>query len=184
MYKDLTVRCANRLISGGQIVNISSVSKSGVADVMTAAWNTPYDSDQVLVVLDQGHTTTANIIETQKFVLSIPTEDQIALINKVGSAHGRDTGDKFEYAGVKADISEKLGLKVLPDAMAYIECELTDLETLKKTGVCIGKAVSIKVREDLWNSSDDSFGEGFKKTLHYISENKYYVDGRIVEVSL
>ena len=55
MYKKLTPRAANRLTSGGQIVTVATTSKEGVADIMTAAWNTPYDSDQVLVVLDRSH---------------------------------------------------------------------------------------------------------------------------------
>ena len=95
MYKKLPPGAANRLTCGGQMVTVATSSKEGVGDIMTAAWNTPYDSDQVLVVLDRGHTTTKNIIETGKFVVAIPHEGQIADINRVGSIHGRDSGDKF-----------------------------------------------------------------------------------------
>ena len=182
MYKKLTPRAANRLTSGGQIVTVATTSKEGVADIMTAAWNTPYDSDQVLVVLDRGHTTTKNIIETGKFVVAIPHEGQIADINRVGSIQGRDSGDKFAWAKITPVTSEVLGIKTLPDALAYIECELVDLETLKKTGVCIGKAVNITVKEELWDEEHSSFAAGFAKTLHYISEDAYYTNGKIVRV--
>lgn len=182
MLKQIETRAANRLTSGGQIVNVSTVSKEGVADVMTAAWNTPYDSDQVLVVLAKEHTTTRNIIETGKFVVTIPHEGQIEAINKVGSIHGRDSGDKFEWAGITPEVSAKLGFKIMPDPLACIECELLDRETLVKTGVCIGRAISISVQEGLWDAEKSSFAAGFSRTLHYITESAYYTNGRIIAV--
>ena len=182
MYINISEKAVSRLMSGGQIVTVSSVSKDGVADVMTAAWNTPFDSNMALVVLDLGHTTTRNILDTGKFVIGIPQKDQIKAINAVGSVHGRDCGDKFEYTKTPKEKSEKLGISVIPDQLAYIECELADKETFEKTGVCIGKAVNVYVQDRLWDTDHDSFAEGFKETLHYVSENKYYVEGRIIDV--
>ena len=182
MYKKINNRAANRLLCGGQIINISSVSDDGVSDVMTAAWNCPFDADQVLVVLDRGHTTTANIADNGKFVISIPSEADIAVINRVGSVHGRDVGDKFEWAGVSSEKSEVLGLKVLPNALAYIECELAEKDVLDKTGVCIGKVVNIYVKDGLWNDEESHFAEGMKLTISYVHEGLYRINGREVKV--
>ena len=182
MYKELSPHCANRLTSGGQIVNVSTVSKEGVPDVMTAAWNTPFAADEVLVVLDLPHTTTKNILETGKFVVSIPDETKIREINKVGSRHGAETGDKFAWAGITPVETPRLGIRAMPDALAYIECELTDPEVAAKTGVCIGKAVAVRVKEELWDDGRSSCEEGFRRTLHYVTENTYYVGGRILKV--
>lgn len=182
MYKNLPARAANRLLCGGQIINVSSVSAEGVYDVMTAAWNCPYDADQVLVVLDKGHTTTANIIADGRFVISVPSERDIQVINKVGSAHGRDTGDKFAWAGITPETSEKLGLKVIPGALAYIECELLDAEVLRKTGICLGTAVNVYVKEELWDENGSHFAEGMKHTMSYVHEGLYRVNGREVHV--
>ena len=55
MYKKLTPRAANRLTSGGQIVTVATTSKEGVADIMTAAWNTPYDRDRKSTRLNSSH---------------------------------------------------------------------------------------------------------------------------------
>lgn len=181
--KQIETRAANRITCGGQIVNVSTKSADGVSDVMTAAWNTPFDSDQVLVVLSLGHTTTKNILETGKFVVTLPHEGQIAAINKVGSIHGCDSGDKFEWAGITPEISEKFGYKIMPDALAAIECELVDKETLQKTGVCIGRAVSVGVKPELWDEEKSSFAAGFSRTLHYITADAYYTNGRVVGVA-
>lgn len=183
MYQTITTRAANRLTSGGQIITVATTSKDGVADVMTAAWNCPYDSDQVLVVLDLGHTTTKNILETGKFVVAIPSNKQIYTINKVGSAHGRDTGDKFVWAKADSEVSPTLGIKVLKDCLAYIECELTNASVLEQTGVCLGKAVNIYVKEGLWDDVNSSFAEGLKQAVHYIKEDQYLSGGDIITVS-
>ncbi len=180
-YIDLTPRATNRIIGGGQLVNVSTLSKDCVPDVMSAAWNTAYDSDKLLVVLDLGHTTTKNIIETGRFVVSVPTIDQVREVYKVGSAHGRDTGDKFKWAGIAPEESRTLRIPVIPGEIAYIECELEEPEVFRKTGVAIGRAVGVYVREDLWNAQTSSFGEGYRHMLHYINESEFYADGKIVK---
>lgn len=168
---------ASRFVCAGQIVTVSTKSTENIFDVMTAAWNCPFDSDQVLVVLDKGHTTTKNIIETKKFVLSIVSKEHLNSILKVGSQHGRDVGDKFSWADLEYDVTEKLGLHVLKDVLAYIECELSEPEVLEKTGVCIGKAINIKVKEGLYNEDTDSFIEGAKQTIRYVSNTEFVTGG-------
>ena len=179
-YKTLITRDVSRLVGGGQVVNVSTLSKDGVGDVMSAAWNTAYDSDMVLVVLDLGHTTTRNIKDTGKFVVSIPSIEQISEVYKVGSEHGRITGDKFKWAGIKPEISPKLNIPVIPCEMAYIECELEEPEVFKKTGVAIGRAVNVYVRSDLWDDQSSSFGKGFVHALHYVDESTFYADGKLI----
>jgi flavin reductase (DIM6/NTAB) family NADH-FMN oxidoreductase RutF len=181
-YIDLIPRDVSRIVGGGQVVNVSTISKDGVPDVMSAAWNTAFDSDKLLVVLDLGHTTTKNIIETGRFVVGVPSAEQVKEVFKVGSAHGRDTGDKFKWAGIEAETSRTLKIPVIPGEMAYIECELMEPEVFKKTGVAIGKAVGVYAREDLWDNATSSFGEGFKHVMHYINESSYYADGKITKI--
>ncbi len=180
-YIDLTPRATNRIVGGGQLINVSTLSKDGVPDVMSAAWNTAYDSDMLLVVLDLGHTTTKNIIETGRFVVSVPSIEQVKAVYKVGSAHGCDTGDKFKWAGIASEPSRTLKIPVIPGELAYIECELQEPEIFKKTGVAIGKAVGVRVRADLWDEKTSSFGEGYRHMLHYINESEFYADGKIVK---
>ncbi len=173
MYIKIPVTSAARITTGGPLVTIASESKDGVADVMTAAWNCPYDRDQVLVVLDLGHTTVRNILDTGRFVLGIPDKSQVKQTLIVGSAHGRDTGDKFEKYALPFKKSAKLGIKVLPDQLAYAECELADRETFEKTGVLIGKAVNLYVRDSMWNAEEECFLDGAHHTLHHLKDNVF-----------
>lgn len=180
MYQSLDVSLAYRILGGGQLINVSTLSKDGVADVMTAAWNTLFNVDMPLVVLDQGHTTTQNILDTAKFVISVPDEHLVKTAVKVGSAHGRDTGDKFVFAGVTPELSDTFKIPVIPGALAYIECELADMDLFKKNGIALGKAVSLKVKADLWDDKEQNFKEGYTKLLHSVNEEFFYADGRFV----
>lgn len=181
MYKSIPERCAARVLSGGPIVTVSSQSSDGVADIMTAAWNCPFDSNIVQVTLDLGHTTSENIKNTGKFVLGIPSKDQVEEIMKAGSVHGRDVGDKFDKLSIPYEFSEKLGLKVLRDQLAYIECELFDFDIFAKSGICLGKAVSLYVQDKEWNDSEECFLDGAKHTLHHVKDNIFLCGHSIIE---
>ncbi len=176
-YQKVDTSQAFRIFTGGSTVTVSSKSISGVSDIMTAAWNCPFDADQILVVLASTHTTTENILKTSKFVVAIPEVSQKALILKVGSIHGRDCGDKFEATGVPYEVSEKLQLKVIPNCLAYFECELADQQLLANTGICMGNVINLYVREGLWDNKEHNFAKGAKLALHHVTEDKFITGG-------
>lgn len=176
-YQNLDVNEAFRVFTGGSTVTVSSVSKDGVSDVMTAAWNCPFDSSELIVVLASTHTTTENIINTGKYVIAIPHRDQKEDILKVGSLHGRDCGDKFDATGVSFELSQMLKLKVISNCLAYFECELLDKDLLEKKGICLGKVLNLYVQEGLWNHSEHNFANGAKLSLHHVTEDKFLSGG-------
>lgn len=176
-YQKVDISQAFRVFTGGSTVTVASTSAAGVSDIMTAAWNCPFDTDQILVVLASTHTTTENILKTSKFVVAIPDASQKDFILKVGSLHGRDCGDKFEATGVPYELSEKLQLKVIPNCLAYFECELADEQLLAKTGICMGNVINLYVREGLWDSEAHNFAKGAKLALHHVTEDKFLSGG-------
>ena len=135
-YQNLDVAEAFRVFTGGATVTVASVSKEGVSDVMTAAWNCPFDSSEIIVVLSTTHTTTENIYNTEKFKL-----------------------------------------KVIPNCLAYFECELVDKDLLEKKGICLGRVVNLYVKEGLWNQSEHNFSNGAKLSLHHVTEDKFLSGG-------
>ncbi len=176
-YQNLDVAEAFRVFTGGATVTVASVSKEGVSDVMTAAWNCPFDSSEIIVVLSTTHTTTENIYNTGKYVVAIPSCEQKNDILKVGALHGRECGDKFSATGVPFELSEKFKLKVIPNCLAYFECELVDKDLLEKKGICLGRVVNLYVKEGLWNQSEHNFSNGAKLSLHHVTEDKFLSGG-------
>ncbi len=90
MYKNIELNHAYRAFTGGPMICIFTKSKDGVPDGMSAAWNCPFDTDELILVLDKGHTTAENIRNGSKIVVAIPSSNQIPEILKLGSVHGRD----------------------------------------------------------------------------------------------
>lgn len=179
MYLKIAPELAYRVMTGGPVINISTKSASGVSDVMTAAWNCPFDGGEMLAVLDRGHTTSANILATGKYVISIPSLEQKELVLKAGSKHGRDCGDKFEALGLPSEVSQEWGLKVIAGSMAYIECELCDRDLFAATGILRGKVKNVYVQEEMWNKAAENFDPGCRHTLHHVSSAIFVSGGTV-----
>ena len=171
MYRELPVEEAYHIQTGGPLIMIASVSKDGVPDVMTAAWNAPFDTDQPLVVLDRGHTTSANILATGRYVICIVSDADTKSAPAAGSCKGRDVGHKFEAKGIPTTKSAKLGMKVPDGCLAYIECELQESERdmFGKYGILVGKAVGVEADARYWPEGAGDFREGMKHEVRHVS---------------
>ncbi len=176
-YKAIDLQQVFRLLGGGQTINISTISKDGVYDVMTAAWNTLYNMDEPLVVLDRNHTTSQNILDTHKYVIALPNKDLITNLKKVGSAHGKDVGDKFKWAGITPGFSEQFKIPFISGSIAYFECELSMEKIFDDTGILVGKCINAMVQEDLFDFEHNVFDPGMKQLLHSLDEERFLAGG-------
>lgn len=177
MYINIDTNYASGLVVGGPVINVFTRDLAGTADGMTAAWVCPYDPDIVLVVLDKTHTTSENIRQTGKFVVTIPSKDQLDKTLKLGSVHGRDLANKLEALNIDCTKSETLGIDVIKDALAYIECELLDKDLFVDKGICLGKAVNISVNKNFWDNAEESFNPGCFNNIRYIGAHKFMSGG-------
>lgn len=180
MYKNIDNSLAYRVFSGGPLVCIFTKSSNGVPDGMTAAWSCPFDPDVLLLVLDKDHTTSENIRHTKKFVIALPSNEQNHIALALGSVHGRDVGNKLQVKNIQIEKSQKFGLNVMKDALAYFECELQDEKLFSEKGICLSKVVNVYVKEELWNDKDECFNPGFKKTLHHVTGATFCSGGGLV----
>ena len=85
LLKNIELNHAYRAFTGGPMICIFTKSKDGVPNGMSAAWNCPFDTDELILVLDKGHTTAENIRNGSKIVVAIPNSNQIPEILKLGS---------------------------------------------------------------------------------------------------
>lgn len=178
MYIELDTQKVHSIMGGGQIINVSTISKDGVPDVMTCAWNTTYDYDKPLAVLALEHTTTKNILQTGRYVIALPTKDALDTFKKVGSEHGSATGDKFKWAGITPVYSKLFHIPVIPNALAYIECELLMKDMFEKTGILVGQAKSVLVDAKAFDKVGDAFIPGVEKVVHHVDGVNFYSEGK------
>lgn len=181
MYKNIDTKFAYRAFTGGPIICIFTKSKEGIANGMTAAWSCPFDTNELLLVLDKGHTTSKNIIDGSKIVIALPNSEQVDELLKLGSVHGRDCKDKLKEQGINTELSEKFQMPVMKNALAYFECKLSDKDLFTSKGICLSKVVNVYVKNDMWNEKNNSFDKGCLHTLHHVSEANFTTGGELVK---
>lgn len=169
MYTKIDVKNAYRVFTGGPLVTISTLSAEGTADIMTAAWSCPFDSDELLLVLSTEHTTSENIRNGSKIVVALPSKEQVNEALKAGSVHGRDVGDKFKAQSLESVESELFKIPSLKNALAYFEGECSDLNLFKDKGICLLKVKNVYARTDMWNAAEENFNPGCFNTMHHVS---------------
>lgn len=179
MYTVIDNDNAYKLLTGGPVVMISTVSSNGINNIMTCAWNCPFSSNELILVLDMGHTSTHNILQTKKLTIQVPSNKQVETILKAGSVHGHDCGDKFDYFGFSY-VQDSNGQKVVEDCLAYIECILKDYDLFKRTGICLVNVQKTTVLDSMWNDVSKDFAVGMQNTVHHVADQTFISGGNII----
>lgn len=78
----------------------------------------------LLSVSVSGHHLTNELIEESgEFVVNVATPEQVEIVRKLGSAHGRDI-DKFREFQVDTEPSETVGAPRVTGVFASLECKV------------------------------------------------------------
>ena len=85
---------------------LAAYGEDGTPNCMNAAWGGISDDREVSVCISAGHKTTANILHSKAFTISMATADQMVACDYVGITSGNRHPDKFARAGFHATPSE------------------------------------------------------------------------------
>lgn len=77
----------------------------------------------VSVSVAAHHLTSELIDQAGEFVISLATPEQVEMVRKLGSTHGREV-DKFAEFGVATEASEMVGAPRIAGAYASLECRV------------------------------------------------------------
>ncbi len=172
MYIDIALDKAYALLTGGPTVLVSSRNAQGRDNVMTNAWNTVYQMapSQVLIVLEAHHDTTANVLSSGEFGLSIPGDTLKDGLLKAGMKHLRDLSpeceDKFAWAGLQKRPAQVVNLSLVDGALGYLECRLIDRELFATRGIALAEVVAAQVDNAYWDGSSIVCRAGQEQTWH------------------
>lgn len=128
------------------VLIIGSYDESGVPNAMNAAWGGIYDTDTVMVCLDDGHKTTKNIMKSGAFTVSFATASTVVPCDYVGIVSANDTPNKLERAGFHTHRSEYVNAPIIDELPMTVECELIKFN---EDGICIGKIVNVSADESV-----------------------------------
>ena len=78
---------------------IAAWDENGVPCCMNAAWGGISEHREISICMDDGHKTTANILHSKAFTVSMATADRLVACDYVGIVSGNHVPDKFARAG-------------------------------------------------------------------------------------
>ena len=126
------------------VLIVGTYDENGIPDAMNAAWGGIYDTNLVMVCLDDSHKTTENIKKTKAFTVSFATVNTVVPCDYVGIVSANDEPDKLAKAGFHTVKSEFVNAPVIKELPMTVECELLNFN---EDGICIGKIVNVSADE-------------------------------------
>ena len=130
---------------------LAAYGPDGVPNCMNAAWGGISEAQEVSVCISEGHKTTACILHSKAFTISMATADQIAACDYVGITSGNRVPDKFARAGFHATASEFVNAPLIDELPMAMECELVSYDP--KSCRLVGKIVNVSADESILNDA-------------------------------
>ena len=126
---------------------LAAYDENGVPNCMNAAWGGISDDRELSVCLGANHKTTANILHSGAFTVSMATADQLIACDYVGIVSGNQVPDKFARAGFHATPAEFVHAPLIDELSMALECELVSYDP--KTCRLVGKIVNVSADESV-----------------------------------
>ncbi len=123
---------------------VAAYDEEGIPCCMNAAWGGVYDTNQIMVCLDDGHKTTKNIITGGAFTVSIADAKHVVEADYVGIVSGNQVPDKMAKAGLTTAKSAFVNAPIINEFPMTIECKLLKFN---EDGICIGQIINVSADE-------------------------------------
>ena len=129
---------------------IATYGADGTPNSMNAAWGGISEDREVSVCISAGHKTTANILHSKAFTISMATADQVTACDYVGITSGNRVKNKFARAGFHASPAEFVAAPLIDELPMAMECELLsyDPETCRLVGEIVNVSADASVLGD------------------------------------
>ena len=157
---------------------IAAYGPDGVPNCMNAAWGGISETQEVSVCISAGHKTTANILHSKAFTISMATADQVIACDYVGITSGNRHPDKFARAGFHATPSEFVNAPLIDELPMAMECALISYDP--ESCRLVGKIVNVSADESILNESGRVDPQKLRPITFDPMNNTYVVLGETV----
>ncbi len=167
-YYEIPVDMAYELQNAGGLVLVCTRGPDGRYDLAPVAWCCPLDyapASRLIAVMDTGHRTYADLVESGEFALALPSKAQLDLVRKTGSVSGVDV-DKYEKFGLPAFPGKTVDVRIPEGVAGWLECRLLRIVVEGTSGVVMGEVLRAAARPDAW-----------KERVHYVREGLMFAPG-------
>ena len=124
---------------------LAAYDKEGKPNAMNVAWGGIHYDDQIAMCISANHKTTANILESKAFTVSMADKAHMMACDYVGVVSGNKEHDKFKKAGFTASKSEFVNAPIINELPFTLECRLISYDP--ETCNLIGEIVNVSASE-------------------------------------
>ncbi|HRY79506.1 MAG TPA: flavin reductase family protein [Spirochaetia bacterium] len=167
-YAEIPVSDAYELQNAGGLVLVCTRGPDGRYDVAPVAWCCPLDyspASKLILVLDTGHRTYADLSDSGEFAVALPTKGQMDLVARAGSMSGHDA-DKYAELGIPAFPAREVDARIPEGVAGWLECRLSRIVVEGTSGVVMGEVLRAEAVPDAW-----------KLRVHYVREGLRFTPG-------
>lgn len=159
------------------VLMVATYDEDGIVDVMAAAWAMICEPDQIALFLDRKRKTTANILQSRAFTVSIADRAHMEAADYFGIASGSRTKDKFERTGFTAIRSTRVHAPIIDEFPVVMECELAEVVDTEYIYCVVGKIRNTQADERVL-SENGKIDPGRCDALIYDElQHGYYISG-------
>lgn len=126
---------------------LAAYDENGEPNAMNVAWGGIHYDDQIAMCISAGHKTTANILVSKAFTVSMADVEHLVACDFVGVASGNKFPDKFARAGFTATKSEFVNAPVINELLMTLECRLVSYDS--QSCNLIGEIVNVSADEPI-----------------------------------
>ncbi len=165
---------------GVPVYLISTVSKSGVRNIAPYGMVMPVSHNPPIYAIgsDKDRDTYRNIVETEEFVLNVPSTSMLEKVNLTGIKLPAEI-DEFEKAKFTPIPASKINPPLIAECRSHFECKLLNIYEITKTRVVIiGEVVATLIDRELF-LKDFAKQKGQLDPLFYV-QGAYFGLGRYV----
>lgn len=126
---------------------LAAYDENGNPNAMNVAWGGIHYDDQIAMCISAGHKTTANILASKAFTVSMADAEHLVACDYVGVASGNKVPDKFEKAGFTHSKSEFVNAPIINELPMTLECEFISYDP--ESCNLIGRIVNVSADEKI-----------------------------------
>lgn len=180
-FASVQLEHAYRLINHGPVILVSA-RHEGREDVMAAAWACvlSFVPPRLTVVLHKPAATRQLVEGSGRFVIQVPTVQQVALIRAVGERSQADHPDKLRRAGVELFDIDESGWPLVSGCAGWLACRVVPSpDNQQNHDLFIGQVEAAwsdtrVFRDGLWQF--EQAGPQWR-TVHHVTDEYFYAIG-------
>lgn len=128
---------------------LAAYDKDGAPNAMNAAWGGLTEENEITICISADHKTTANILASGAFTVSMADEKNVVACDYVGVVSGNDTPDKMAKAGFHVTKSDFVNAPLIEELPMAVECRLKSYDP--ETCRLVGEIVNVSADERILN---------------------------------